>query len=141
MAIDTFRRLPGTPLTLGDRQIRASEPGKYVNPIGCVVVLEGDPWIRSLLERWLGEAGYTVGAAEGKERPALVIADLPDPQSAESLVQSLAEYAAPVLLLSARFRHGLAGSEETARRLGVKRVLPKPFTREELLAAVHESVE
>jgi hypothetical protein len=43
-------------------------------------------------------------------------------------------------LLLARFRRGLAGSAEAARRLGVERVLPKPFTRNELLAAVREPV-
>jgi len=50
-------------------------------------------------------------------------------------------YAAPILAVSARFRRGLAGSSEAARRLGVKKVLPKPFTRKELLAAVRETVE
>jgi hypothetical protein len=40
------------------------------------------------------------------------------------LIRSLQEYASPILLLSARFRRGLAGSVETARRLGVKKVLP-----------------
>jgi DNA-binding response OmpR family regulator len=113
-----------------------------VKPKGYVVVLEEDALIRTLLERWLGEAGYRVAAgteaAEGK--PALVIADVPDPQQAEALIRSLREYAAPILVLSARFRRGLAGSAEAARRLGVKRVLPKPFTRKELLAAVRESV-
>lgn len=108
-----------------------------------VVVLEQDPLIRPLLERWLSEAGYQVSAApEAREpKPMLVIADVPDPKSCETLIHSLREYAAPILLLSARFRRGLAGSAETARRLGVKKVLPKPFTRKELLAAVRESVE
>jgi DNA-binding response OmpR family regulator len=114
-----------------------------VNPRGYVVVLEEDPLIRPLLERWLGEAGYRVAAhmAPGEAKPALVIADVPDPRSADALVASLREYAAPILVISARFRRGLAGSAEAARRLGVKKVLPKPFTREELLAAVRESVE
>jgi DNA-binding response OmpR family regulator len=114
-----------------------------VNPKGYVVVREEDPLIRPLLERWLGEAGYGVAApaGAGEPKPVLVIADVPDPQSAEALVRSLREYAAPILLLSARFRRGLAGSAEAARRLGVKKVLPKPFTRKELLAAVRESVE
>ena len=113
-----------------------------MNPRGYVVVLEEDPLIRPLLERWLGEAGYRVQAhAEASgARPALVIADVPDPRSAEALIASLREYAAPILVISARFRRGLAGSAEAARRLGVKKVLPKPFTREELLAAVRESV-
>lgn len=69
------------------------------------------------------------------------IAGVPDPRRAEVLIRSLREDAAPILLLSARFQRGLGGSVEVARRLGVKRVLPKPFTRKELLAAARESVE
>ena len=113
-----------------------------MNPKGRIVVLEEDPLIRPLLERWLGEAGYEVAAPMTEDtKPALVIANVPDAQSAEALVASLKQYAAPILLLSARFHSGLAGSVVAARRLGVKRVLPKPFSRKQLLAAVRESVE
>ena len=34
-----------------------------MNPKGYVVVLEDDPLIRPLLERWLGEVGYSVAAS------------------------------------------------------------------------------
>ena len=113
-----------------------------MNPKGRIVVLEEDPLIRPLLERWLGEAGYEVDATPTTgEIPALVVANVPDPQSAEALVESLRQYAAPILLLSARFHSGLGGSVVAARRLGVKRVLPKPFSRKQLLAAVRASVE
>jgi DNA-binding response OmpR family regulator len=114
-----------------------------VKPKGYVVVLDDDFQFRGLLQRWLGEVGYLLGPpAVRSGRPALVIADVPDPESAELQIRSLQqEYAAPILLLSARFRRGLAGSAEAARRLGVKKVLPKPFTRKELLAAVRESVD
>ena len=114
-----------------------------MNPKAYVVVLEDDPLIRPLLERWLGEVGYSVAAParHGQEKLALVIADVPDPQSAEALIRSLREYAAPILILSARFRRGVGGSAEAAHRRGVKKVLPKSFTRKELLAAVRESVE
>ena len=113
-----------------------------MNRTRYIVILEDDPLIRPLLERWLGEAGYEVTASgAGKGKPALVIADVPDPQAAELLIHSLQEYAVPILLLSGRFRPGLAGSVDAARRLGVTKVLPKPFTRKELLAAVRESVE
>jgi DNA-binding response OmpR family regulator len=114
-----------------------------VNPSSYVVILEEDPLIRPLLERWLTEAGYSLEPPTGGEpgKIALVVADVPDPQSAEERIRSLQEYAAPILLLSARFRRGLAGSAEAARQLGVKSVLPKPFTRGELLAAVREALE
>ncbi len=113
-----------------------------MNPKGYVVIREEDAQIRELLERWLHEAGYLVAAAgAGDTKPLLVIADVPEPQAADALVRSLRAYAAPILVISARFRRGLAGSVEAARRLGVKKVLPKPFTRKELLAAVRESVD
>jgi DNA-binding response OmpR family regulator len=113
-----------------------------MNPNGYVVVSEQDPLIRPLLERWLAEAGYDVVRAgePGEGRPVLVIADVPEPQAAETVIAPLREYAAPILVLSARFRRGLAGSAEAARQLGVKQVLPKPFTRNELLDAVREAL-
>jgi DNA-binding response OmpR family regulator len=113
-----------------------------VKPNRSIVVLEDDPLIRPLLERWLGEAGFRVAVpGAGEPRPGLVIADIPDPQLAEARIASLQAYAAPILVLSARFRRGLAGSADAARRLGVAKVLPKPFTRRELLAAIREALE
>jgi DNA-binding response OmpR family regulator len=112
-----------------------------VNRKGFVAIHERDDLIRELLERWLSEAGYAIRAA-GNEPPSLVIVDVPSPRGAQALIQGLqAVYAAPILVLSGRFRRGLADSAEAARRLGVKKVLPKPFTRAELLAAVRESIE
>ena len=97
--------------------------------------------IRELLERWLGEAGYSVRVT-GDELPCLVIVNVPSPPRAHVHIQALqAVYAAPILVLSGRFRRGLAGSTEAARRLGVKKVLPKPFTRRELLSAVNEALK
>ena len=105
-----------------------------------VLIIEEDAQIRELLDRWLGEAGYVVTTASDSA-PQLIIADVPEPQSADERIAALrAVYAAPILLLSARFRRGLASSADAARRLGVQKVLPKPFTRSELLAAVSESI-
>ena len=114
-----------------------------MNPKGYVVVLEKDPLIRALIERWLGEAGFEMEplAPRSDMKPSLVIADVPAPKSAEAIIRPLREYAAPILITSARFRRGLAGSAEAARRLGVKKVLPKPFSREEFLFAVRESIQ
>jgi DNA-binding response OmpR family regulator len=108
---------------------------------GLVVIHEDDDLIRQLLERWLVEAGYAVRAT-AEEAPSLVIVNVPSPNDAQPMIQSLkAAYAAPILVLSARFRRGLAGSEEAAHRLEVRKVLPKPFTREELLSAVEASMD
>jgi DNA-binding response OmpR family regulator len=114
---------------------------------GYVVIVEPDDLIRELLERWLGEAGYGVVLSAkdhgaGMVMPQLVIADISSPNGADTLIGALrAAYSAPILALSARFRQGLGGSEDAARRLHVCKVLPKPFTREELLGAVSESIE
>ena len=108
---------------------------------GFIAIQEEDDLIRELLERWLGEAGYAVRPS-GNEAPLLVIADVPSPSGAQARIEALqAVYAAPVLVLSARFRRGLGSSDEAARRLGVTKVLPKPFTREELLSAVKEALD
>ena len=75
-------------------------------------------------------------------RPKLVIANVANPRGGSVLIRSLqAMYAAPVLALSARFQHGLEASKDAARRLGVSRVLPKPFTRTELLKAVEAAIK
>jgi len=106
-----------------------------------VLLLVQDVQIRELLERWLVEAGYIVSATAG-EPARLLVTDLPSSRGEQALIESLqAVYAAPILVLSGRFRRGLAQSAEAARRLGVKNVLPIPFTREELLAAVAASLE
>lgn len=97
------------------------------------------------------EAGYTVVVRTLRELnesrvhdgvPRLIITDVPEPRDAAPIVQALQEaYPGPILVLSARFRRGLATSADVARRLGVCKVLPKPCSREELLSAVSESID
>ena len=122
--------------------VRVTVPArKSASPRGYILLLEDDAHIHSLLERWLSESGYAC-VSEQRATPQLVIVDVADPHNAGPTVESLQrEYAAPILALSARFRRGLAGSAEVARRLAVAKVLPKPFTREELLAAVREALQ
>lgn len=115
-----------------------------------ILIVEADDLIRELLERWLTEVGFMVkpgpigavgGPAEPAEAPSLIILNVPNPQGAEAMVRALEDqYRAPILVVSGRFRRGLGGSVDAARRLGVRKVLPKPFTREELLAAVEEAI-
>ena len=122
--------------------------GVLVPSTGYIVIAEPDDLIRELLERWLSEAGYRAVSTARKDhglpmvRPELVITDISDPSSAADTIEALqAAYAAPILALSARFRRGLGGSSEPARRLHVEKVLPKPFTRQQLLRAVRETMK
>ena len=114
---------------------------------GCIVIVEPDELIRELVERWLVEAGYqAVPVAKNHVlpmvMPRLVITDISEPGSAGNTIEALqVAYAAPILALSARFRRGLGGSSEPAQRLHVAKVLPKPFTRQQLLSAVREIVK
>jgi DNA-binding response OmpR family regulator len=114
---------------------------------GYILIVETDDLIRELLERWLGEAGYAVvagvpGGPAPQGAPGLVIANISSPRGEGALIRSLqAACPAPVLVVSARFRRGLGASADAARELGVRKVLPKPFTRDELLAAVSETIE
>ena len=116
---------------------------------GHILLVEIDDLMRELMERWLGEAGYTVIAAghgamhalPPANTPCLVIVNAASPRVAQRLIPLLGKYAAPILIISGRFRRGLAGSAEAAHRLGARKVLPKPFTRKELLSAVHELLD
>ena len=107
----------------------------------CVVVIETDDLIRDLLTRWLTEAGYDVVAEESAPAAvALVVADVANPGQADAMFKALhARFGAPILVISGRFRRDLAASDAVPRRLGVRKVLPKPFTCDELLAAVEDA--
>ena len=119
---------------------------------GTIVIAETDPLMREIFERWLGEAGYSVYCWSIGSRPAsvpasqgapvLLIADVSTPRLAHARVRDLQSvWAAPILLVSGRFSRGVGECRQVANSLGVRTVLAKPFTREELLAAVEGSIK
>lgn len=107
-----------------------------------IALVESDDLIRTLVERWLEEAGYevkrvTIDELKRGNGVDLIIANVPRPRSAALLIRSVqAAHTAPLLLISARFLRGQGTSSALAEQLGVPAVLPKPFTRGELLTAV-----
>ena len=113
-----------------------------------IVIIEEDKLMRGLLAEWLGAEGYSVrapapGDAQPQNRTDLVIVDIymPRHEGAEKLrAVKAAHPETPLIAISGQFRPGLAGSCTAAEALGVRQVIAKPFSRRELLAAVHDVI-
>lgn len=113
-----------------------------------VLLMEADGLMRGLLTEWLTAAGYTV--RDGLPRPAastpgvdLIIVDLYMPREAGARIIRAVQRVypgTPVIAISGQFRPGLAANSPVAGALGATRILPKPFSREDLLAAVRAIV-
>jgi DNA-binding response OmpR family regulator len=111
--------------------------------MSTIVIMEADDLMRGLLKEWLSAEGYSVRAQRLHEPPAgsadLVILDLYMPrQNGADTVRAVQQSypGAPVIAISAQFRSGLDSSWWAARALGVRHLMAKPFTRDDLLAAV-----
>ncbi len=104
--------------------------------------------MRELLVEWLSAEGYSVNAAvpgdaQVPDRAALVIVNvyMPRREGANRLRAVRAAYPeTPLIAISGQFRSGLGGSCTAANALGVRQVIAKPFTRRDLLAAVHDVI-
>jgi DNA-binding response OmpR family regulator len=105
-----------------------------------IVIIEGDELMSALLGDCLTEAGYRVrtdGAGESEAGPPdLLIVDVYMPRSSgpEAVRKARAVHPeTPIIAISGQF---CSYSAACAEALGVKRVVPKPFKRDELLDAV-----
>ena len=113
-----------------------------------IVVIEEDKLMRGLLVEWLSAEGYSVRAAapddaHASDNPDLVIVDvyMPRHEGANRLrAVKAAHPETPLIAISGQFRPGLAGSCTAAEALGVRQVIAKPFSRRDLLAAVHSAI-
>ena len=113
-----------------------------------IVIYEDDFLTRTLLEEWLGEAGYRVreGARREPERVSradLVIVSVRMPKLAGArCIKDIgaAHPGTPLLAISGQFRPGLAAAGTTASALGVQKVMAKPLVRCQLLEAVRDII-
>jgi CheY-like chemotaxis protein len=113
-----------------------------------IVIIEEDDLMRGLLTEWLTGAGYAVREQRLDEAPAgdradLVIVDLYMPrQTGAEVVRAVqqAHPGTPIIAVSAQFRPGLDSSWWAARALGVRQLMAKPCTREDLLRAVNTAI-
>ncbi len=109
-----------------------------------IAILDHDDLMRELTLQWLDDAGHraspeSIQSLQGGTVFDLIILDLASPRADGVLMRRLRTlHAGPVLLLSARLRRGQSASAHLARQLGVNVVLPKPFSRAELMQAIDE---
>ena len=110
-----------------------------------IIIIEEDKLMRGLLTEWLSAEGYSVHAAASNDVPApdkadLIIVDVYMPRHAGATTLHAVKAAhpkTPLIAISGQFRSGLYGPCTAAATLGVRQVIAKPFTRRDLLAAVH----
>jgi DNA-binding response OmpR family regulator len=110
--------------------------------------MEGDALMRGLLIEWLTSAGYSVREALPRHEAStpsvdLVIVDLYMPREAGARIIRAVQRShpgTPVIAISGQFRAGLAATSSVARTLGAARILAKPFSCDDLLAAVRALV-
>lgn len=117
-----------------------------------ILVIDDDIDVREMLCRMLEQDGYEViltrGGRDALERldglcPDLVITDvvMPEVDGIEVLLKlRLLAPKAEALVMSGGGRADLELSLEKARRLGARAVLRKPFTKAEMLEAVHQAL-
>jgi CheY-like chemotaxis protein len=116
----------------------------------CILVVDDNDDVRELVCRMLEQDGFqAVPARGGREAleniaqhpPDLIITDvvMPEVDGFEVLLKlrTLVPQA-PTLVISGGGRVGPEIYLETAKRLGARAVLQKPFTRAEMLSAVHQ---
>lgn len=117
-----------------------------------ILVVQDDATLRGLMQRALGDAGYTVPAAAGateakrklKEAPVdLVVTDvyLRDGDGVD-LMMHLRETAPqlPVIAIASDYRGPGDAVLRAVRHLGARRILEKPFSLQVLLDAVRDSI-
>ena len=107
-----------------------------------VLVVEHDRLLRELIREWLEDGGVEVmwpgAAAAAPADIDAVLVDVACQQQAHEMVRSWRRSypRAAIVLASGRFSPGDTANHAMARRLGVTRILAKPFTRRDLWSAL-----
>jgi DNA-binding response OmpR family regulator len=110
--------------------------------MSTIVVIEDDAAMRTLICEWLAAEGYSVrglGAPGNDPGAELVIVNVLNlrSQGAQTLREVQAVYPRSAMIgMSTQLARSLPGDSALAHSLGVRRLIAKPFTRDEMLAAV-----
>jgi CheY-like chemotaxis protein len=107
-----------------------------------VLIAERDSLLRELIREWLEAGGVQgvyaeAGAGAPVDVDAVVVDVACQQQAQEALMSWRRTYPhALIVVASGRFSPGDMANDAMARRLGVTRILAKPFTRDDLWAAL-----
>ncbi len=107
-----------------------------------VLVVERDRLHRDLIREWLEEGGvqavYAESLTQAPGEVDAVLVDVSCQQQAHATLEGWrrAYPRAAIVLASGRFSAGDMANDAMATRLGVTRILAKPFTRADLWAAL-----
>jgi two-component system, chemotaxis family, chemotaxis protein CheY len=117
-----------------------------------ILIIVDDDSLRAALHRNLHKEGYTImEASEGRrglkqleQSPAdLILLDMfmPDKDGLETIGELRRTHPeARIIAMSGGWANGRVDVLHVAKKLGVRRTLAKPFTREQLLDAVREEL-
>ena len=124
--------------------------GKGDGGLGAVRILvaDADCALYGLLEEWLAGTRYELAGACAPGAPThdgydLIVVDVPFPRADVDVLKMLRQEhpGTPIIALSSGFLPGVERTGVVARGLGVAAVLPKPLTREALLATADRVVK
>ena len=107
-----------------------------------VLVVEHDRLLEELIREWLEQGGaQSICAGSLTAAPAgidAILIDVASQQQAHAVLKSwrCAYPRAAIVAASGRFSPGDTANDAMASRLGVTRILAKPFTRSDLWAAL-----
>jgi CheY-like chemotaxis protein len=120
--------------------------------VAHILIVDDDPGVRSITARLLAGSGHSVVEAESGDQAVryvdetavdLVIMDvvMPNKGGMEAIMEIHALHPRiPAIIMSGKVPLGTAAVDSLLKRYGSKAVLSKPFTAEELLAAVEKAL-
>jgi CheY-like chemotaxis protein len=118
--------------------------------VAKILVIDDDPGFRTLLERMLRSAGHEVivaaDGAEGLQKlgnatPHLVITDLYMPKmDGVEMIGHLRRFNPHIPVIAISGKSSSSGMLSVAQNLGAVAMLEKPFSMQDLLAAVHKAL-
>jgi CheY-like chemotaxis protein len=117
-----------------------------------ILIIDDEDYIRAMVQQMLDRAGYTTAvASDGREALVLqraqpadaILTDLmmPGQEGLETIMEIRRLYpATKIIAMSGGGHGGVLDFLPIATQLGAARTLAKPFSREQLLAAVREAL-